>query len=113
MSIKFEDYMCDYIKTRIGVFKKYMLAALDNKDKCLWYLEASEGMIMPNSDLKNCELLRDAGIFREDTKVTRNGRNTYKVFFLTDNAKKIVKEIKTESTILEEDKLIDPMAHLA
>ena len=43
MSIKFENYMCNYIKMRIGVFKKYMLAVLDNKDGCIWYLEYSEG----------------------------------------------------------------------
>ena len=113
MSIKFENYMCDYIKTRIGVFKRYILAALDNRDGYVWYLEASEGMIIPNSDLKNCEVLRDAGIFREDTRITRNGRNTYKFFYLTENGKKIAEQIKDESIISEDDKLLNPITYLA
>jgi hypothetical protein len=113
MSIKFENYMCDYIKMRIGVFKKYILAVLDNKDSCLWYLEYSEGMVMPNSDLKNCEVLRDAGIFREDTRISHNGRNSYKFFFLTENGKKIAEEIKAESIISEDDKLLNPITYLA
>jgi hypothetical protein len=113
MSIRFENLLCDYIKSRTGVFKKYILAALDNKDNCIWYLEYSEGMKLPNSDLKNCELLRDAGIFREDTRVTRNGRNTYKFFILTDTGKKIGEEIKAESIISEDDKLLNPITYLA
>jgi hypothetical protein len=103
MSVKFETYLTDYIKTRVGTFKKYLLAALDNKDGCLWYLEYSEGMKIPNSDLKNCELLRDAQIFREDTRVTRNGRTTYKIYCLTDMGKKIAQELKDESIVSEDD----------
>jgi hypothetical protein len=113
MSIKFENFMCDYIKMRIGVFKKYMLAVLDNKDSCIWYLEYSEGQILPSSDLKNCEVLRDAGIFREDIRMSRNGRNTYKFFFLTEYGKKITEEIKAESIISEDDKLLNPITYLA
>lgn len=113
MSIKLENYLCDYLKSRTGIFKKYILAALDNKDGCLWYLEYSEGMVMPNSDLKNCEVLRDAQIFREDIRLTRNGRNTYKLFFLTDNGKKLAEEIKAESIISEDDKLLNPITYLA
>ncbi len=113
MSVKFENYLVEYIKTRVGIFKKYMLAALDNKDGCVWYLEYSEGMVMPNSDLKNCELLRDAQIFSEDTRLSRNGRNTYKIFCLTENGRKITEEIKAESIISEDDKLLNPITFLA
>jgi hypothetical protein len=113
MSLKFENFLCDYLKGRVGIYKKYMLAALDNKEGCIWYLEYSEGMIVPNSDLKNCELLRDAGIFREDTRVSRNGRNTYKLYMLTENGKKIAEEIKAESVVSEDDKLLNPITFLA
>ena len=52
--------------------------------------------------LKNCELLRDAQIFREDTRISRNGRNIYKVFSLTDFGRQIAEELKKESEIAPE-----------
>jgi hypothetical protein len=114
MSQKFAEYLSEYIKGRTGVFKKYLLAALANKDQSIWYLEASEGMIIPSSDLKNCELLRDAQLFREDTRVSRNGRNTYKIYYLTDLGKKIAEEIKTEGMLSEEyEKLLSPSTYLS
>ncbi len=114
MSQKFETYIIDYIKNRMGTFKKYMLAALGNKDGSIMYLVYSEGMVMPNSDLKNCELLRDAQLFREDTRVSRNGRNTYKIFYLTEAGRKIAEDLKAESLISEEDeKLLNPITYLA
>ena len=102
MSQRLEDYLSEYIKGRVGIFKKYLLAALDSKDQSIWYLEASEGLIIPSADLKNCELLRDAQLFREDLKVSRNGRNTYKLYFLTELGKKIAEELKAESVLSEE-----------
>ena len=114
MSQRLGDYLSEYIKGRVGVFKKYILAALDNKDQGIWYLEASAGMMIPSSDLKNCELLRDAQLFREDMKVSRNGRNTYKTYYLTDLGKKIAEELKAESLISEDqEKLLSPMTYLS
>ncbi len=114
MSQRLANYLSDYIKSRVGVFKKYLLAALDNKDQNLWYLEASEGMIIPSADLKNCELLRDAQLFHEDIKVSRNGRNTYKIFCLTDLGKKLAEELKAESLISEDqERLLSPATYLA
>jgi hypothetical protein len=114
MSQKMGEFLSEYIKGRVGVFKKYLLAALDNKDQAIWYLEASAGMMIPSADLKNCELLRDAGLFREDLKVSRNGRNTYKIYFLTDMGKKLAEELKTESMLSEDqEKLLSPMTYLS
>ncbi len=114
MSQRLGEYLSEYIKGRVGVFKKYLLAALDNKDYGIWYLEANAGMMVPSSDLKNCELLRDAQLFREDMKVSRNGRNTYKLFYLTDLGKKIAEELKAESLISEDqEKLLSPMTYLS
>ena len=101
MSESFEEYLCKYIDSRAGVFKKYILAAINNKDGCIWYLESSEGMIVPSSDLKNCEILRDALIFSEDTKISRTGRNTYKVFCLTELGKRFAEEVK-QAAIVEQ-----------
>ncbi len=99
MSHKLGDYLCGYIKDRVGVLKKYLLAALDNEDQCISYLESHEGMIVPSSDLKNCELLRDAGIFREDIKLSRHGRNSFKFFYLTELGRQFAEELKHESLL--------------
>ncbi len=113
MSQRLGGYLSEYIGGRVGVFKKYLLAALNNKDQSIWYLEASEGMIIPSSDLKNCELLRDAGLFKEDTRVSRNGRNTYKIYTLTDLGKKFAEEIKAEGLMSEDyEKLLSPSTFL-
>jgi hypothetical protein len=114
MSQRLGDYLSEYIKGRVGVFKKYLLAALDNRDQSIWYLEASAGMLIPSADLKNCELLRDAQLFREDLKVSRNGRNTYKLYYLTDLGKKIAEELKAESLINEDqENLLSPATYLS
>ncbi len=114
MSEKLGSYLAAYVYGRVGVFKKYILAALENKDQCIFYLEASEGMFIPSSDLKNCELLRDAQIFTEDTRVSRNGRNTYKFYCLTEIGKEIAEAIKAEGLMSEEqEKLLNPATFLA
>ena len=114
MSQRLGEYLSEYIKGRVGVFKKYLLAALDNRDQNIWYMEASAGMIIPSADLKNCELLRDAQLFREDIKVSHNGRNTYKIYYLTDLGKKLAEELKAESMLSEEqEKLLSPMTYLS
>jgi hypothetical protein len=96
MSEELEQYLSSYIKSRVGVFKKYLLAALDNKDHCIWYLESTEGMLMPSSDLKNLQLLRDAQLFTEDIRMSRNGRNTYKIYCLTQLGMNLATKIKKE-----------------
>ena len=103
MSKNLGDFLSDYIKGRVGVFKKYLLASLENKDQCIWYLESSEGMLVPTSDLKNCELLRGAQLFNEDIRMSRNGRNTYKIYCLTEKGKKIAEEIKEEGLVGENE----------
>ena len=99
MSQKFADYLAEYIRNRVGVFKKYLLATLESKDQSIWYLESSEGRVVPSTDLKNCELLRDAQIFNEDIRISRNGRNIYKVFRLTDFGRPFAAAIKEESVV--------------
>jgi len=110
MSVKFETFLTDYIKSRVGIFKKYLLAALNNKDYCLWYVESCEGTTMPGADLKNCQLLRDANLFMEDTKLSMNGHITYKIYRLTDEGKKIAQELKEESKVSENELLIETSA---
>jgi hypothetical protein len=96
MSEELQEYLSNYIQHRVGIFKKYLLAAFDNKDHCIWYLESSEGRLLPSSDLKNCQLLRDAQLFNEDVRISRNGRNTYKIYCLTELGKKFAEGVKEE-----------------
>jgi hypothetical protein len=97
MSETFEDFMCKYIRGQIAVFKSYLLAALDSQDKYLYYLDVSLGTPLPSIDIKNCELLTEAGLFREEVKVTRDGRNRYKLFYLTDLGREMVEKIKEQN----------------
>ncbi len=99
MSEELKEYLSNYIQTRVGIFKKYLLAALDNKDQCIWYLESSEGMLVPSSDLKNCQLLRDAQLFNEDVRMSRNGRNVYKIYCLTEFGRNLAERIKKEGLV--------------
>lgn len=103
MSDQLGIYLSEYVQGRVGVFKKYLLSALENKDGCIWYLESSAGMLVPSSDLKNCELLRDAQLLSEDIRISRNGRNTYKIYCLTGLGKKMAENIKKEGLIEEAD----------
>ena len=59
---------------------------------------------MSYSDLKNCELLRDAGLFTEDIKFSRNGRNSYRFFYLTDVGKRFAEALKLGSVLDKSEK---------
>jgi hypothetical protein len=96
MSEELKEYLSNYIQSRLGIFKRYLLAAIDNKGQCIWYLESTEGMLVPSADLKNCQLLRDAQLLNEDIRMSRNGRNVYKIYCLTELGKKFAEGIKKE-----------------
>jgi hypothetical protein len=108
MTEKLGSYLCEYILSRVGVFKKYIIAASMNKDHCVFYLESSGGMMIPSSDRKNCELLRDARIFTEDTKFSHSGRNIYKFYCLTETGKKIAEAMRAENQMTEENEEVLP-----
>ncbi len=97
MSETLEGFMCRYIQGQVGCLKKYLLAALDSQEKNLCYLDMSSGSVVPSVDVRNCELLTDAGLFCEDVKVTRDGRNRYKLFYLTDLDMEMVEKIKEQN----------------
>jgi hypothetical protein len=97
MTEKFEDYLCKYFQQQAGIFKRYLLAALESKNVNLNYLDQSLGTFIPSIDIRNCELLTDAHLFREEVKITRDGRNRYKVFYLTILGTEMAKQVKEES----------------
>ena len=101
MTQKFEDLMSKYIQDQSGILKRYVLAAQDSQDQYLCYLDMSLGTPLPSLDIKNCELLTDARLFREETKITRDGRNRYKLFYLTDLGKEVAQQIREDSSVDE------------
>ena len=76
--------------------KGCLMAILNSKEQYLSLLDESLGTPIPSGNIKLCELLTDAGLFREEVKVTRDGRNRYKVFFLTELGKEMAQQIKAE-----------------
>ena len=97
MTQKFEDFMCKYIQNQTDILKKYLLAASDSQDQFIWYIDMSLGTPIPSIDIKNCEVLTDAGLFREEVKLTRDGHNRYKLFYLTELGKEMTQQIKEDS----------------
>ncbi len=97
MSQQFEQFICKFIQEQSNTFKSYLLAALDSKDQCLYYLESRLGTSLPSMDIRNCEFLTDARLFREEVKTTIDGRNRYKLFYLTDLGKEMALNAKNSS----------------
>jgi hypothetical protein len=94
---RFEDFICKYFQDQSDIYKKYLLAASDSQDQFLCYIDSSQGSPLPSVDIRNCELLTDARLFREETKITHDGRNKYKLFYLTDLGKEIAQQLKEDA----------------
>jgi hypothetical protein len=97
MAEKHEEYICKFFQDQSSIYKMYLSAALDNQEQNLCYLDQSLGTNLPSIDIKNCELLLDAKLFREETKVTRDGRNKCRLFFLTSLGLEMAQQIKEDS----------------
>ena len=91
-----QDYLCRYIAGQTEAFKGCLLAAYDNRLQYLSLLDESLGTPTESKEIRLCEILVNAGLFREETKTTRDGRNRYKLFYLTDAGMEIAQQIKSE-----------------
>ncbi len=96
MSENLHQYMCQYLEKNIDPFKGCLVAALKSKCEYLSLLDQSLGTPMPSDDIRNCELLAHAGLFREEIRLNRDGRNRYKLFFLTDSGRRLATAIEHE-----------------
>ena len=93
-----EDFLCNYMLSQAKPLKGCLLAAINSKDCCLSLLDESLGTPVPSEDLKLCGLLAAAGLFREEIKLTRDGRNRYRLFYLTDSGRQMAEQAKTEES---------------
>jgi hypothetical protein len=93
---KLQDFLCSYIKEQSTVIKGCLVAAFDSRQHYLSILAESLGTPNPSRELQFCQLLANSGLFREENKITRDGRNWYKVFYLTDEGMELAKQIKAE-----------------
>jgi hypothetical protein len=96
MAQNLQDFMCKYMQKQTEPLKGCLVAALNSKEQILSFLDQSLGTTVSSVDIKLCELLSDAGLFREETKITRDGRNRYKLFYLTEAGREMAEQIKTE-----------------
>ncbi len=96
MAENLQGFMCKYISNQTESLKGCLIAAYDSREHYLSLLDESLGTPTSSVNIKFCEMLADAGLFREDVKVTRDGRNRYKVFYLTDSGTEMAKKIKEE-----------------
>ncbi len=109
--VDLQDFMCKYIQEQTQALKGCLIAVLNSKGQYLSLLDESLGTSTRSEDIKMCELLVDSGLFREEIKLTRDGRNRYKVFYLTPRGVEMAEKIKVEgySGKLPESTPIDNM----
>ena len=94
--VRSTGFYVKYMQGQTEALKGCLVAALDSREQYLSLLDESLGTRVPSVDIKLCEVLVEAGLFREEIKITRDGRNRYKVFYLTDSGRQMAQQIKTE-----------------
>ncbi|MGO8805708.1 MAG: hypothetical protein ACLQO7_03750 [Candidatus Bathyarchaeia archaeon] len=91
-----EDYLCKYVQSQTELLKGCLLAALKNKDNYFSLLDESLGTRVQSVDLALCDFLTSAGLFRDEIKLTRDGRNRYKLYHLTEAGREIAEQAKKD-----------------
>jgi hypothetical protein len=101
------DYMCRYMDEKSDELKECLLAALESKEGFLSILVESLGSPVVSEEQNSAELLTKAGLFWEEERMTRNGRNRYKLFHLTDTGRRVAEQTKDEGF---DDKIAENLA---
>jgi hypothetical protein len=90
------DYLCRYMDEKSDELKGCLLAALESKEGFLSILVESLGSPVVSEEENSAELLTKAGLFWEEERITRDGRNRYKLFHLTDKGRRVAEQTKDE-----------------
>ena len=90
-----EKYLFDYMNNRVSALKQYLLTALDKQRPGQFFQKPFEEAKKQSLDLKNCEFLKDAGLFAEIPCSLRD-QIRYRVFHLTSEGKQLAMELKQE-----------------
>jgi hypothetical protein len=96
MAENLQEFMCKYMQQQTEPLEGCLVTALDSQEQNVCLLTESLGTPVPSEDLKLCELLENAGLFRSEAKFNRDGRNRYKLFYLTDEGRRIAEQIRQE-----------------
>jgi hypothetical protein len=96
MAERLQSFMCKYMQQETQPLEGCLLAAYRSKEGYLCLLTESLGTPVFSEDLRLCELLTNAGLFRDEIKITRDGRNRYRLFYLTDEGRRIAEQISQE-----------------
>ncbi len=96
MSGNLQNLMCQFMEKKSDPLKGCLIAALKSKEHYLSLLDESLGSTIPSEDIRLCELLTDVALFREEIKLTRDGRNRYKLFYLTEKGTQLAEQIEQE-----------------
>jgi hypothetical protein len=91
-----QDYLCRYMQGQSDSLKGCLLAAYESREHYLSLLDESLGTPVQSDYIKMCEVLVGANLLREEIKITRDGRNRYKVFYLTEQGTQIAKKIRED-----------------
>jgi hypothetical protein len=96
MAERLQSFMCKYMQQETQPLEGCLLAAYRSIEGYLCLLTESLGTPVFSEDLRLCELLTNAGLFRDEIKITRDGRNRYRLFYLTDEGRRIAEQISQE-----------------
>ncbi len=91
-----QDYLCKYMQQQTEALKGCLIGVFDSREHYLSLLDESLGTPTGSNEIKLCELLANSGLLREEIRVTRDGRNRYKVFYLTEPGLEMAKRIKQD-----------------
>ncbi len=102
MSKELERKLHTHITERLGIYEDYLVEALNHDGISLTII--SLGVPTAHeSELKNLEHLRDAGLFVRDVRWSRSGRNKSYLYKLTKEGQELAEKIKNEKVEEEEE----------
>lgn len=98
MSEELKNELISHVIERLGIFSNYLIDALDNGE--VFVIASVLGHPTEyESDFKNLEFLRAAGLLKRDERYSRSGRMKIHVYTLCEGKEELVKKLKEERLI--------------